>query len=76
MRGRIAAAPLLALMLAACAPEKTQEYYMAHPDELAADLAQCRTQGKNLYNCNEAEKAAAILKFKKQDAAPQTTTPP
>jgi hypothetical protein len=52
------------LMLAACGQDKTQEYYMAHPDELARDLADCQQQGKHLYNCNEADKAAMALKKK------------
>jgi nitrous oxide reductase accessory protein NosL len=50
--------------LAACEQTKTQDYYMAHPDELAADLAECKKEGKNLYNCNEAAKAEVMLKKK------------
>jgi hypothetical protein len=48
--------------LSACEPDKTQEYYVSHPDEMAADLAACKEQNKNTYNCNEAAKAAMIVK--------------
>jgi hypothetical protein len=58
--------PALAALaaLAACQPAKTQEYYMSHQDELAADLAECRQQNLHLYNCNEADKAVLALKKK------------
>lgn len=60
--------PVLALiamlLLSACEQDKTQDYYLAHPAELAADLKQCKETGKNTYNCNEADKAAWILGHK------------
>ena len=45
------------LLLCSCEQTKTQGYYMSHPDELAADLADCQRSPKNTYNCNEAAKA-------------------
>ena len=54
----------IAAVLAACGQTKTQDYYLAHPDELAADLAECKKVGKSTYNCNEADKAAFILSKK------------
>ena len=51
-------------VLSACEQTKTQEYYQSHPDEMSADLAECKQLGKNTYNCNEAYKAAVILKKK------------
>lgn len=53
------------IMLSACGQTRTQDYYVAHPDELAADLEQCKKVGKSTYNCNEADKAAFILQKKK-----------
>jgi hypothetical protein len=50
--------------LSACGQTKTQDYYTTHPDELAADLAECKQLGNNTYNCNEAAKAAVLLKRK------------
>ena len=50
------------LLLAACGQSKTQDYYVAHPAELAADLEECKKVGKNTFDCNEADKAAWILK--------------
>jgi hypothetical protein len=55
---------VVASLLSACGQTKTQEYYMSHPDELAADLAECKQAGKNMFNCNEADKAVALLKKK------------
>jgi hypothetical protein len=55
-----------AMALAACGDTKTQDYYLAHPDELATDLAACRTGGKSTYNCNEADKAEFFLNSKKK----------
>ncbi len=46
-----------ALLLCACEQTKTQGYYLSHPDELDADLAQCQHESRNTYNCNEAAKA-------------------
>ena len=37
---------------------------MSHPDEMSADLAECKQLGKTSYNCNEADKAVALLKKK------------
>lgn len=59
---------IMAATLSACGQTKTQDYYVAHPQELTADLAECQRAGKNTYNCNEATKAALILK-KKDEAA-------
>ncbi len=56
-----------AMALGACGQTKTQDYYLAHPDELAADLAACKSGGTSTYNCNEADKAAFILKSKKKE---------
>jgi hypothetical protein len=58
---------LAAMALGACGQTKTQDYYLAHPDELAADLAACKSGGKSTYNCNEADKAAFILNSKKKE---------
>jgi len=60
----IVLAVVVAAALAACGDTKTQEYYMSHPDELAADLAVCKQPGNNTFNCNEAAKAAVALKKK------------
>jgi hypothetical protein len=57
----------IAIALGSCGQTKTQDYYVAHPDELAADLAECKAGGKNTYNCNEADKAAFILHSKKKE---------
>jgi len=51
--------------LCACEPTKTQEYYMSRPEELSADLAACKQDGRNTFNCNEAAKADIFLKQKK-----------
>lgn len=56
-----------AIVLGACGQTKTQDYYLAHPDELAADLAECKAGGMSTYNCNEADKAAFILNSKKKE---------
>lgn len=56
-----------AIALGACGQTRTQDYYLAHPDELAADLAECKAGGKSTYNCNEADKAAFILNSKKKE---------
>jgi len=64
MNKKIALAIVVAATLSACEQSKTQEYYMSHPDEMAADLAECKKIGKNTFNCNEAEKAAVLLKKK------------
>ena len=56
----------MAIMLTACGQTKTQDYYLAHPDEIKADLTECQKAGKNTYNCNEAEKADWILKHKQE----------
>lgn len=53
-----------AAILSACGQTKTQDYYVAHPAELATDLAECKKAGKSTYNCNEADKAAFILNKK------------
>ena len=55
-------------LLSACEQAKTQDYYVAHPAEMAADLEECKRVGKNTYDCNEAAKAAVILQ-KKDGAA-------
>ena len=57
-----------ATILSACGQTKTQDYYVAHPAELAADLAECKNTGKSTYNCNEADKAAFILKMQNKGA--------
>ena len=54
------------LLLGACEQTKSQGYYMSHPDELTADLAECQRLGKNTYNCNEAAKADFLLKHPQQ----------
>lgn len=64
MNKKIALAVLVLAALAACEQTKTQEYYTSHPDELTADLAECKRLGKNTFNCNEADKAALFLKRK------------
>lgn len=48
--------------LSACEQTKTQDYYVAHPAELAADLEECKKVGKSTFNCNEADKAAILQK--------------
>lgn len=63
---KIAFALIAMAVLTACEPAKTQEYYMSHPDDMAADLAACKAQGKNTYNCNEADKAALQMNAKKK----------
>jgi len=62
MNKKIALAAVVVLILSACEQTKTQEYYMSHPDELTADLAECKKVGKNTFNCNEADKAASLRK--------------
>jgi len=64
MNMKIALAVVVMVALSACGQTKTQDYYMSHPDEMAADLAECKQLGKNTYNCNEADKAAVFLKRK------------
>lgn len=64
MNKNIILAVVVAAALSACGQTKTQEYYMSHPDELAADMAECKQLGKNTFNCNEAAKAAVFLKKK------------
>jgi hypothetical protein len=61
---KIALAIIVVAALSACGQTKTQEYYMSHPDELAADQAECKQLGNNTFNCNEAAKAAVMLKKK------------
>lgn len=61
---KFALAVTVAVLLSACGQTKTQDYYLAHPDELKADLAECKKVGKSTYNCNEADKADWILKHK------------
>lgn len=51
----------LAGLLSACDTAKTEAYYLEHPEEMKADLAECKSQNKNTYNCNEASKAAVKL---------------
>ncbi len=53
-----------ALLLWSCEQSKTQEYYVSHPNEMAADLAECQRLGKNTYDCNEAAKARFMLNKK------------
>lgn len=57
-------AAFLLAALSACGQTKTQDYYMSHPDELAADLADCRKASMHTFNCNEADKAALLLQKK------------
>ena len=64
MKMKFALALIAMAALSACGQTKTQEYYMSHPDEMSADLAECKQLGKSSYNCNEADKAAALLKRK------------
>ena len=64
MNKRIALVAAVVATLSACEPTKTQDYYMSHPDELTADLAECRKASKNTFNCNEADKAALLIKKK------------
>ncbi len=64
MNKKIALAAAIVAALSACEQTKTQDYYMSHPDELTADLAECKKVGKNTFNCNEADKAASLLKKK------------
>jgi hypothetical protein len=64
MNKRFALAIVVMAALSACEQTKTQEYYMSHPDELVADQAECKQLGKNTFNCNEAAKAAVMLKKK------------
>jgi hypothetical protein len=64
MNKKTALAIIIAAGLSACGQTKTQDYYMSHPQEMAADLAECKQLGKNTFNCNEADKAAAFLKNK------------
>jgi hypothetical protein len=63
---RLLMAAVLLIGLAACEQTKTQDYYMSHPDELAADLAACKEHKGSAYNCNEADKAAYFLSHKNQ----------
>lgn len=65
---RFCAVLLAAMALAACGETKSQDYYMSHPSELAADLEECKKTGMKTYNCNEADKAAVILQKKGGDA--------
>jgi hypothetical protein len=55
--------------LSACGPAKTQDYYLSHPDEIAVDLAACKEHGKNTFDCNEADKAALLIKNQKSSTA-------
>jgi len=64
MLKKITLAVAVVAALSACGPTKTQEYYMSHPDELAADLAECKQLGKHTFDCNEADKAALLGKKK------------
>ena len=64
LKMKFALALIAVATLSACGQTKTQEYYMSHPDEMSADLAECKQLGKSSYNCNEADKAAALLKRK------------
>ncbi len=64
MTKKLALVAVVAAILSACGQTKTQDYYMSHQGELTADLAECKQLGKNTYNCNEADKAAVILKKK------------
>jgi len=61
---KIALLAAIGTSLSACEQTKTMDYYMSHPDEMAADQAECKRLGKNTYNCNEADKAAVLLKKK------------
>lgn len=67
MHIKIIFAVFTAIALGACGQTRTQDYYLAHPDELTADLAECKVGGKSTYNCNEADKAAFILNSKKKE---------
>ena len=63
--GKRAGIALFCVLLSACGePSRTAEYYMAHPDEMKAQLASCQGTGLNTFNCNEAAKAEALLKRK------------
>jgi uncharacterized cysteine cluster protein YcgN (CxxCxxCC family) len=64
MNMKFALAAVVVAALSACGQTKTQEYYLSHPDELAADQVECKQLGNNTFNCNEAAKAAVILKKK------------
>ena len=64
MNKKILMVMVVAAALSGCGQTKTQEYYMSHPDELTADLAECKQIGKSTFNCNEADKAVVILKKK------------
>jgi len=61
---KIALTIVAAAALSGCEPTKTQDYYMTHPEELTADLAECKKAGKNTFNCNEADKAVLLVKKK------------
>lgn len=65
----IALALIIFAALSACEQARTQEFYMTHPVELAADLAACREHDTNIYYCNEAEKAARFSKDHHADGA-------
>jgi len=54
--------------LSGCGQAKTQDYYLSHPDELAADLAACKEHGRSTFDCNEADKAALLTKNQKGSA--------
>ena len=62
MNRKLALALVVVAALSGCGDTKTQEYYTSHPDEMTADLAECKQLGKNTFNCNEAAKAAAAIK--------------
>ena len=64
MNLKIAATAVAVALLSSCEQTKTQEYYTSHPDEMAADLAECKQLGKNTFNCNEANKTALLLNRK------------
>lgn len=64
MTTKIALSIIVIAALSACGQTKTQDYYMSHPAELSADLAECKQLNKNTFNCNEATKAAVFLKKK------------
>ena len=53
------------LSLVACEDTKTKNYYLDHPEEINADLSECRKAGKNTYNCNQATLAEYQLKNSK-----------
>jgi len=65
-RGTMMLAAVLAAALCGCEPARTQDYYVAHPDEMKADLDACKAAGKNTYNCNEAAKAELIVNAQKK----------